>query len=106
MDRSTNFNLLADEIEKWVIDKGFKSERSKLWELFVLAHSEISEAVDAYKKGKDEEVIGEELVDAIIRIIHIMKIFGLDIDYLYNSRMDYNWTRPSRFNTVRTSEKE
>jgi hypothetical protein len=102
--RSVCLNTMAQEIEEWVLSKGFKSERAKIWELFALSHTEISEAVDAYKKGLSDEEVGLELTDALIRILHIMRVLELDIDTLYDERMEYNWQRPERFNTVRTTD--
>jgi NTP pyrophosphatase (non-canonical NTP hydrolase) len=104
MTRQVNLNEMAQEIEQWVLSKGFKSDRTRVWELFALTHTEISEAVDAYKKGQSDEKIGQELTDALIRILHLMHIFKLDIDELYNDRMDFNWQRPRHFNTVRTTD--
>jgi hypothetical protein len=102
--RELNLNVIAQEIEEWVLAKGFKSERAKIWELFALSHTEISEAVNAYKKGLPDREVGLELMDALIRILHIMKVLELDIDTLYSERMDFNWQRPKHFNTVRTTE--
>jgi NTP pyrophosphatase (non-canonical NTP hydrolase) len=61
----------------------------------------VSEATDAYKKGADLEKVGEELIDAIIRILHLLSALGVNAEGLYQKKMEKNWERPHRFNTVR-----
>ncbi len=81
--------------------KGFTSERERIWEMLALIHTEVSEATDAYKKGKSEETVGEELIDATIRIFHLLSVLGLDADALFEEKMARNWQRPYKYNTVR-----
>jgi NTP pyrophosphatase (non-canonical NTP hydrolase) len=69
--------------------------------MLALIHSEVSEAADAYKKGKDYQEVGEELIDAIIRILHLLSAMGLDAESLYQEKMARNWARPVKYNTVR-----
>ncbi|MGE5138609.1 MAG: hypothetical protein ACM3JD_04020 [Rudaea sp.] len=81
--------------------KGFGSDESRIWEMLALIHSEVSEATDAYKKGESLEHVGEELIDAIIRIFHLLSALGLDPDRLFDDKMKRNWARPHKYNTVR-----
>jgi len=89
------------EVRSLTDAKGFSSERERLWEMLALIHSEVSEATDAYKKGRPEEEVGEELIDAIIRILHMLSAMGLDAEALYQAKMEKNWARPLKYNTVR-----
>lgn len=81
--------------------KGFSSEPERIWEMLALIHTEISEATDAYKKGDPVEHVGEELADAIIRILHLMSALNLDAEKLFDEKMERNWQRPFKYNTVR-----
>jgi NTP pyrophosphatase (non-canonical NTP hydrolase) len=81
--------------------KGFSSDPDQFWQMFALIHTEVSEATDAYKKGEPLEAVGEELVDAVIRIFHMLSAMGVDADALFDGKMAKNWARPYRYNTVR-----
>lgn len=81
--------------------KGFSSDPERIWEMLALIHTEVSEATDAYKKGQPMEKVGEELTDAIIRILHLLSALDLDADQLFDAKMAVNWERPVKFNTVR-----
>ncbi len=81
--------------------KGFSSNMERVWEMLALVHSEVSEATDAYKKGESLDKVGEELIDAIIRILHLLSALGLDAEKLYQDKMAANWGRPVKYGTVR-----
>ncbi len=81
--------------------KGFASDERRIWEMLALIHTEVSEATDAYKKGEPMEHVGEELIDAVIRILHLLSALGLDPDQLFEDKMSKNWARPYKYNTVR-----
>jgi len=81
--------------------KGFSSRPERIWEMLALIHTEVSEATDAYKKGQPVELIGEELVDAIIRILHLLSALDLDAAKLFEHKMSVNWSRPHKYGTVR-----
>ncbi|MBI4788956.1 MAG: hypothetical protein HY782_18145 [Chloroflexi bacterium] len=81
--------------------KGFSSNPERIWEMLALIHTEVSEATDAYKKGEPVEHVGEELTDAIIRILHLMSALDLDAEALFEAKMKKNWARPYKYNTVR-----
>jgi NTP pyrophosphatase (non-canonical NTP hydrolase) len=81
--------------------KGFSSAPERIWEMLALIHTEVSEATDAYKKGEPLDHVGEELIDAVIRIFHLLSALDLDADALFDAKMARNWQRPYRFNTTR-----
>lgn len=81
--------------------KGFGADESRIWEMFALIHTEVSEATNAYKKGEPIDHVGEELIDAVIRILHMISVLGLNPDDLFDDKMKKNWARPYKYNTVR-----
>ncbi len=81
--------------------KGFSSEPERIWEMLALIHTEVSEATDAYKKGEPMDHVGEELVDAVIRILHLLSALDLDAEQLFQDKMKKNWERPFKYNTAR-----
>jgi NTP pyrophosphatase (non-canonical NTP hydrolase) len=81
--------------------KGFSSSPERIWEMLALIHTEVSEATDAYKKGQPMEEVGEELTDAVIRILHLLSALDLDAEKLFQDKMKKNWERPYKYNTVR-----
>jgi NTP pyrophosphatase (non-canonical NTP hydrolase) len=98
---AAGLNAKVAEVRAMCDAKGFSAEHSRIWEMLALIHTEISEAADAYKKGLPLEAVGEELVDAIIRIFHLLSALELDTDAIFAAKMAKNWRRPHKFNTVR-----
>jgi hypothetical protein len=89
------------EVRELIDSKGFSSEPERIWELLALVHSEISEAVEAYRRGRPHEDVGWELTDALIRILHLYSVLDQKPDQLYRAVMDANAERPPRWNSVR-----
>jgi NTP pyrophosphatase (non-canonical NTP hydrolase) len=98
---TVGLNQKMIEVRQLTDAKGFSSEPERIWEMLTLIHSEVSEAADAYRKGKDYGEVGEELIDAVIRILHMLSALGLDAESLYQDKMARNWARPTKYNTVR-----
>ena len=94
-------NLKMQEVRQMADAKGFSADEERIWEMLALIHSEISEATDAYKKGKPYDAVGEELIDCVIRILHLLSALDLDGEALYQRKMGENWGRPHKFGTVR-----
>jgi NTP pyrophosphatase (non-canonical NTP hydrolase) len=101
MVQAVGLNQKMLEVRQLADGKGFSSDPERVWEMLALIHTEISEATDAYKKGEPMDHIGEELTDAIIRILHLMSALNLDAEQLFLEKMKKNWERPYKFNTVR-----
>lgn len=66
---------------------------SLLPEKIALMHSELSEALEAWR-DEDEDQVGEELVDALIRILDTLYWKGYDIDAIVLAKMEKNRDRP------------
>jgi NTP pyrophosphatase (non-canonical NTP hydrolase) len=101
MVKPVGLNQKMLEVRALADSKGFSSEPDRIWEMLALIHTEVSEATDAYKKGAPLDHVGEELIDAIIRTLHLCSALDLDVEALYQAKMKKNWERPYKYNTVR-----
>ena len=86
--------------------KGWRDRPRSFAEEIAMFHSEISEALEAYRldgemrtyvgfEGKPEGV-PVELADAIIRIAEACEHHGMDLAGAIEAKMQYNRTRPYR----------
>ena len=87
----------AAEIHKTAASHGWWDEdkRRSFGDLMALLHSEVSEAFEAYREGKDDH-IGEELADVAIRLFDTSEGLGYDIEAEIIRKMAYNKKRPYR----------
>ena len=68
-------------------------------ELIALMHSELSEALEAYRNGTkpgEDHCIGEEMADLIIRAFHFCYMFDIDIAKEVTKKHIKNIQRPYR----------
>lgn len=87
------------EIHKLAKEKGWYQEKKSIPELLCLVHSEVSEALEAYRNHIPEGEKGclsEELADTIIRIFDMSEYLGLDIIEAVEKKHEFNKTRPHR----------
>ncbi len=88
---------LSDIILNQAEEKGFgtKPEDINVMEKIALIHSEISEAMEAYRykniDGKDG--LAEELADAIIRILHLAGVYNINIEKEVLKKIEFNENR-------------
>jgi NTP pyrophosphatase (non-canonical NTP hydrolase) len=99
--REEGLNIKMHQVRQMADAKGFSADPARIWEMLALIHTEISEATDAYKKGNPLEEVGQELSDAIIRILHLLSALDLDAEELFEHKMEVNWARPYKYHTVR-----
>ena len=74
-------------------------------ELLCLIHSEISEALEAYRDGEIDTVVHDngkpegfwvEMADAVIRVMDLAGRFDVDLEHIIALKHEYNKTRPHR----------
>lgn len=100
-------NNLSKQIHQGNIDAGWwKKDESgntierNIGELLCLVHSEISEAMEGFRKDlKDDKLphreMGEvELADALIRIFDIAGYYQFDLGGAVKEKLEFNKTRP------------
>lgn len=99
-------------------DKGWYDEPRTFAEGIALMHSEVSEALEAWRMWKAEDAtpheypwgsqpdpdygpympkpegIGSELADVLIRVLDECERQGIDLEFEYERKMTYNRTRP------------
>ena len=90
-------NVGPEDVHKLAIEKGWYNFDRPIPELLCLIHAEISEALEGYRNNiqKGEKGwLGEELADAVIRIMDFSQGKDLDVDGAVLEKLNYNKTRP------------
>ena len=85
-------------------EKGWWDEPRTFLECIALIHSELSEAVECYRKNglqipgetltKDD--LSVELADTLIRIFDMCQYYGIDLERALEYKMEFNKSRPYR----------
>lgn len=120
-----SLNMWANEIHEWGVSKGWAMEdlptdpievKNLIIEKLLMMHTEITEATEALRDvdfeapdylkrlqesftfpGVDKpEGLASELIDGIIRHLHLCAILGIDVEVEMERKMDYNNSRPYR----------
>lgn len=91
-----------DKIGEWAESKGWNAQPRSEGEWAALAHSEISEAFEEFRKGHGPNDRGKpegmamEYADCLIRILHWFSFHGISPSEMIYLKMRYNETRPYR----------
>ena len=116
LTESIKFNFLASVIAMQDIvhtnarDKGWWDEERNDGEAIALMHSELSEAMEAVRKSKQDDHLPHrpgvevELADAVIRIMDYAGARGLDIGGAMAEKLAYNATRADHTAAARTAD--
>ncbi|MDC6267739.1 MazG nucleotide pyrophosphohydrolase domain-containing protein [Lysinibacillus fusiformis] len=86
-------NGLCKEAHKTAIQKGWYDEQRETGTILALVHSEVSEALEADRKGESQK-FQEELADVCIRVFDLAGSKGIDLESIIMAKMAYNKTRP------------
>lgn len=119
----TNINEISKEQHARMIEKGFYDENKQIGTILMLTVSELSEALEADRKGRhsnlkefekllQEGVSGElkkdafkkymkdtfedEIADTFIRLFDLCGLLGINIDAHIKHKMWFNSTRPPK----------
>lgn len=96
---------LSAEIHTENRDKGFWDHERPLTETTMLIVSELAEAVEEERSGRDDMWYGDdgkpegvdvELVDALIRLLDLLGSRYVDVDLIMREKRAYNATRPKK----------
>lgn len=82
-------NNLCKEAYLIAKSKGWHDESRETGTLLALIHSEVSEALEADRKG-DKENFAEELADVCIRIFDLCGSKNIDLETAISKKMQYN----------------
>lgn len=95
----TKLNDLGLEINEINRANGWKVCKPEDWQdtykipgVLALIHSEVSEALEAFRKG-DQENFAEELADVIIRVLDCSAGLGVDMDSQIIAKLEKNRQR-------------
>jgi NTP pyrophosphatase (non-canonical NTP hydrolase) len=82
-------NQLCQQAYETAKSKGWHDEERETGTLIALIHSEVSEALEADRKG-DAENFSEELADVCIRIFDLCGSRGIDLEKAIHEKMERN----------------
>lgn len=85
--------IFADKVHENAVNHGWYEKEPSFLEIAALIHSEVSEAVQAYRNGEDEH-IGEEFADIILRVLDYCSAKNINIEKELVKKYEFNLTRP------------
>lgn len=90
---------MKTEIEKLVLEKGFYNKPEDIPKKLLFAFIELGEASDAWKKGRSQEEIAEELVDVIFYILDTSRLAcpSVNMDQMFQIKLQKNHSRPKQY---------
>ena len=103
---SKSINELVREAHENAVRKGWWDDDRRFGEIIALMHSELSEALEDFRNGKQATTvwyegdkpcgIPSELADVVIRVFDACGRYGIDLEAAITEKMAYNATRPQR----------
>lgn len=92
-----NINYAVQEAHNIAKSKGWHDEERETGTWLALIHSEVSEALEADRKG-DQENFEEELADICIRVFDLAGLMDIDLEREIIKKMEANKLRPYKHN--------
>lgn len=103
-----HISSLAAAVHQSAKEHGWWEQERSFGDMMVLIHSEVSEAIEEYRKGYEPheiyyvdgsskpEGIPIELADVIIRVLDACAWYGIGIEAALAEKHSYNQKRPHR----------
>jgi NTP pyrophosphatase (non-canonical NTP hydrolase) len=108
-----SLQAMADEVYEIECLLGWQPNDNRFGESMALLHSEVSEALEAYRQWGFEDTtrrivlatgqevpkpdgVGSELADVLIRLLSSARQYGIDLEAEYERKCAYNRTRTYR----------
>jgi NTP pyrophosphatase (non-canonical NTP hydrolase) len=90
---------MKKEIEKLVLEKGFYNKPEDIPKKLLFAFIELGEASDAWKKGRTQEEIAEELIDVIFYVLDASRLACpmVNMDKMFQQKLEQNKSRPFQY---------
>jgi len=90
---------MKKQIEALVLEKGFYNKPEDIPKKLLFAFIELGEASDAWKKGKNEEEIAEELIDVIFYVLDASRLAcpSIDMDKMFQKKLEKNRSRTYQY---------
>ena len=86
---------LQQEAHRIAREHGFWEGLRNVGELIALMHSELSEALEAYR-ANDHTNLGEEMADVVIRVADFCEAYQISLADAVQKKMKQNESRPYR----------
>ncbi len=90
---------MKKEIEALVLEKGFYNGPEDIPKKLLFAFVELGEASDAWKKGKSETEIAEELIDVVFYVLDASRLAcpSINMDEMFKKKLEKNKRRPFQY---------